>query len=162
MQIIFDCPVCQKRSCCTPDPVESAVRCAECEWARNEGALDFDDGFCRRCRVCGCDDLWRQKDFPPGLGLAFVATGGVLSTIAWAWHEPVWALGILMGFALIDLLLYTFMSDMLVCYRCRSRHRKTALDEDHTAFNLELSERYVQMKKRQNEAENRSGPPQPG
>ena len=153
MQIIFECPVCQKHGSCSPQPMQAAVRCDSCEWSRDEGAADFEAEFCKRCRVCGCNDLWRQKDFPPALGLVFVGLGGLLSTIAWANHEPNWALGILMGFALVDLLLYTFMSDMLVCYRCRARHRKTAMRDEHPAFNLEVSERYVQMKKRQDEAE---------
>ena len=86
--------------------------------------------------------------------MGFVAAGAILSTIAWARHEPNWAIGILMFFALIDLLLYAWMKDMLVCYRCRARHRRTPLDEAHIPFNLELNERYVQMKKRQDDATN--------
>lgn len=153
MHIIFQCPVCQKRNLCQPQPLDGPVKCSHCDWSREEGKADFDGEYCRRCRVCGCQDLWRQKDFPPALGLGFVVTGGLLSTIAYAWHEPIWALGILMAFALIDLVLYTLMQDMLVCYRCRARHRKTALDEAHIPFNLEMNERYVQMKKRQDAAE---------
>lgn len=153
MQIIFQCPVCENRVFCQPEPASAPVQCSHCEWSRDEGAGDFDGAFCRRCRICGCQDLWRQKDFPPALGLAFVGAGAILSTIAWFWHRPVWALGILMLFALVDMLLYTFMADMLVCYRCRARHRKTDLDEAHIGFNLEVNERYVQMKKRQDEAE---------
>ena len=153
MQVIFECPVCLKRTACDPKPREGAVHCQNCDWSRNEGHADFNGEFCKRCRICGCDDLWRQKDFPPALGLIMVGLGILLSTIAWANHEPEWALGILMAFALVDMVLYTYMSDMLVCYRCRARHRKTALNEDHTGFNLELSERYVQMKKRQDSAE---------
>ena len=149
MQIIFQCPVCQKRALSRPEPATGPVSCSHCDWSRDEGAGDYQEEYCRRCRVCGCDDLWRQKDFPPALGLGFVIVGGVLSTIAWGRHEPEWALGILMAFALVDMLLYTFMSDMLVCYRCRARHRRTPLDEGHTPFNLEMNERYVQMKKRQ-------------
>ncbi|MEQ9411089.1 MAG: hypothetical protein RIK87_25480 [Fuerstiella sp.] len=152
MQIIFQCPACQKRTVSQPQPVDGPVHCGECDWSRDEGAGDFEGGFCRRCRICGCHDLWRQKDFPPALGLGFVVAGGLLSTIAWASHEPLWALGILMAFALVDLLLYTFMTDMLVCYQCRARHRRTDMDEQHPAFNLELNERYVQMKKRQDDA----------
>ncbi len=152
MQIIFQCPVCEQRSLSRPEPVTGPVSCTHCDWSRDEGANDFEGEFCRRCRVCGCEDLWRQKDFPPAVGLGFVVVGGLLSTIAWAWHEPTWALGILMAFAFVDMMLYTFMTDMLVCYRCRARHRKTALDDDHLAFNLELNERYVQMKNRQDAA----------
>lgn len=151
MQIIFECPACLKRSACDCPSLE-AVTCTQCEWSRDEGATDFEGEFCKRCRVCGCTDLWRQKDFPPMLGLVMVGLGIILSSIAWAYHEPEWALGILMAFALIDMLLYAIMTDMLVCYRCRSRHRRTALNDDHTAFDLELSERYVQMKKRQDSA----------
>lgn len=156
MQIIFQCPACEKRTLAQPQPSSAAISCDHCDWSRDTGSIDFEGDYCRRCRVCACEDLWRQKDFPPALGLAFVGTGGLLSTIAWAWHEPIWALGILMAFALVDLALYTFMSDMLVCYRCRARHRKTELDENHIAFNLELNERYIQMKKRQDEAEGKA------
>ncbi len=78
--------------------------------------------------------------------------GALFSTLAWAWHRPVLALGILMAFALVDLLLYTFMSDMLVCYRCRARHRRTAMQDGHPAFNLEVNERYLQLEKRRNAA----------
>lgn len=153
MHIIFQCPVCEQRTISHPEPATAPVGCSHCDWSRDEGEKDFEGDYCRRCRVCGCDDLWRQKDFPPGLGIAFVSIGAVLSTIAWSRHEPEWAIGILMAFAFIDLMLYTFMTDMLVCYRCRARHRRTALDEAHIGFNLELNERYVQMKKRQDEAE---------
>jgi hypothetical protein len=152
MQIIFQCPRCETQAECRPQPDTAAVTCLHCDWQRDNGANDFDNiksNVVCRCRVCGCDDLWRQKDFPPALGLAFVGMGILLSSLAWAWHYPEWALGILMAFALIDMVLYTFMGDMLVCYRCRSRHRKTAMDEEHPAFNLGISERYIQMKKRQ-------------
>jgi hypothetical protein len=98
----------------------------------------------QRCLVCGCDDLWRQKDFPQRVGLAMVALGAVLSTIAWAYHLPATALGILLGFALVDLLLFTFMKDVLVCYRCHARYRDVPFRDDHPRFNLETAERYRQ------------------
>jgi hypothetical protein len=97
-----------------------------------------------RCVVCGCHDLWRQKDFPQGLGLFFVALGALISTIAWAYHMPLTALGTLMGFAALDLLLYVFMPDVLVCYRCHARYRHAALNAAHPRFNLETAERYRQ------------------
>lgn len=152
MQIIFQCPRCQSRCEARPLSETAPIACSSCEWSRDTGEADFSGQFVCRCRVCGCDDLWRQKDFPPALGLLFVGMGILFSSVAWAWHNPEWAIGILMAFALIDLLLYTFMGDMLVCYRCRARHRGTAMQEEHPAFDLELSERYVQMKKRQDAA----------
>ncbi|MEO1980759.1 MAG: hypothetical protein ABGZ24_09595, partial [Fuerstiella sp.] len=148
--------VCEQQNLHCPEPATAPVKCGHCDWSRDQGTADFEGDFCRRCRVCGCDDLWRQKDFPPALGLACAGAGVVLSSIFWARYEPIWAIGVLMAFGVVDLLLYTFMDDMLVCYRCRARHRRTALDEGHVAFNLELSERYIQMKKRQDEAEKKS------
>jgi hypothetical protein len=144
MHIIFQCPVCAKQSLSEPETPNASIRC-DCGWTRDEGMGDFSDGTLTRCRICGCEDLWRQKDFPPALGLFFVGMGIILSSTAWAFHLPAVALGILMGFALLDLLLYTFMGDMLVCYRCRARHRRTAMDEAHPKFDLEIAERYRQQ-----------------
>lgn len=124
------------------------MSCNECSWQRDEGAKDFEGDYCRRCRICGCGDLWKQKDFPPALGLIMVAVTATASTIAWAWYEPLWAFAALGVAAFVDMVLFNRMSDMLVCYRCRARHRKTPLDEDLAGFDLEVSERYVQMEKR--------------
>lgn len=115
-----------------------------------------------QCLACGCSDLWRQKDFPPLLGLTFVALGALLSTIAWSFYRIEMALGILMGFALLDLILYALMSDVLVCYRCDARHRRVNLDENHSRFNLELAERYRQEARRIGDQESKVGEQEPG
>lgn len=147
--IIFQCPVCQTRQLASPEPVEGVIRCGGCSWTRNEGIHDFADGHLCRCRICGCQDLWRQKDFPPALGLALVATAAVLSCIAWAMYMPALAIGILMVAGLIDMVLYTMMGDMLVCYRCGARHRRTTIDDQHPRFDLETAERYRQQELKQ-------------
>jgi len=149
MQIIFQCPRCEGRTACRPQPDDAPIECSHCNWQRNTGAADFDRDNLGRCRVCGCSDLWRQKDFPPALGLLFAGAGILLSSLAWAWHYPELAIGTLMVFALVDLILYTFMNDMMVCYRCRARHRRIEMSGEHPTFNLELSERYLRMKQRQ-------------
>ena len=73
-----------------------------------------------------------------------VALGALLSTIAWMQYMPVTAIGVLLGFAFVDLMLYTFMPDVLVCYRCAARFRHAILSKHHPRFNLETSERYRQ------------------
>lgn len=147
--IIFQCPSCQKRKLTAPEPPDAEVRCDECHWRRDEGAGDFRDGNLVRCRICGCEDLWRQKDFPPGLGLLMAGTAATLSIIAYAMYMPILALAILMAAALVDMILYSRMGDMLVCYRCKSRHRKTAMHDEHPTFDLETEERYRQQRLRQ-------------
>ncbi len=76
-------------------------------------------------------------------------TAATLSIIAYAMYMPILAIAILMGAALVDMVLYSRMGDMLVCYRCKARHRKTAMDEQHATFDLETEERYRQQRLRQ-------------
>jgi hypothetical protein len=135
----------------------SALTCDGCHWSRPYQADDLSAAGPRRCLVCGCDDLWRQKDFPQRLGVAMVALGAVLSTIAVALYMPATALGVLLAFALVDLLLFTFMKDVLVCYRCHARYRDAVLKDDHPRFNLETAERYRQEAARLEEARQCSG-----
>jgi len=91
--------------------------------------------------------LWRQKDFPQRLGLLMVGTGIVLSTVAYALWQPALSLGILMAFALVDFLLFVFMRDVLVCYRCGARHGGFEPASQAT-FDLEVGERYRQERLR--------------
>ncbi len=110
--------------------------------------------------MCGCNDLWRQKDFPQKVGVAIVGVGIVLSTIAYYnyWYKA--AIAVLIGFALLDLFLFWFMADVLVCYRCGAAHRGTNLeDESHPAFDLEIAERYRQQALRLAEANEQAAKP---
>lgn len=144
MQLIFRCPRCSATG--RIDDVErlDRVTCAQCDFERPVSPDDLRDGQPARCLACGCEDLWRQKDFNPKFGLMMVGLGILFSTIAWARMEPVIAIGILMGFALIDMALFVLMRDVLVCYRCGARHRHSNPSEEHPKFNLELHERYRQ------------------
>lgn len=148
MQLIYRCPACQKQTHREISQPGDTLRCESCGWSRVAVDVDFDDGRPARCLTCGCDDLWRQKDFPQRLGLLIVGLGILLSTIAvWYWR-PFLSIGILMVFALGDMLLYALMNDVLVCYRCGSRHRSIEPGERHVGFNLETAERHRQEAKR--------------
>lgn len=144
MEVRFDCPVCQVPGRQELSDSTRELACTTCDWKRAIPENAVKNTLPRKCVACGCTDLWRQKDFPQGLGLLMVAMGILLSTIAWFNYQPVWAMGVLMGFALIDMLLYFFMSDMLVCYRCRARFRRANLNDELPRFDLEVAERYRQ------------------
>jgi hypothetical protein len=148
MQIAYACPACQMQVRVNVSDSVDSIGCPECGWSRPaDGGLEPAAGP-EHCLVCGCDDLWRQKDFPPALGLTLVGLGALLSTLAWLWYYPVAAIGILMAFALVDLLLFALMPDVLVCYRCGARHRDIVIPDDHPKFSLELAERYRQEERR--------------
>ncbi len=152
MQVHFDCP-----KCLQPEEVEAvastaSLACRHCGWTKPTADEIIADAP-QRCLICGCQDLWRQKDFPPLLGLAMVGAGIVLSTIAVAYMLPVVALGILMAFALIDMALFAIMRDALVCYRCHARYRGANLTDAHAKFDLEVNEKYRQEAARRHRLE---------
>ncbi len=148
MHITFLCPQCQAMQFsgeCAPGGVLS---CTACDWKRPIAEGDIADGKPTLCLLCGNSDLWRQKNFPVGWGVAIVATGAVLSSIAWAYYKPAIALGILMLFGLADMLLYAYLPDVLTCYRCGTRHHGCGEVGDHPGFDHELGEKYRQERLR--------------
>ena len=153
MQINFNCPKCLQvaRDEVTAD--SPVVTCTSCHWTRPIADGDRQGETPGRCLVCGCNDLWRQKDFSQRLGVAIVALGVVLSTAAMIYMQPELSLGILMAFALADMILYVVMRDCLVCYRCHARFRRISDLEPVAAFDLEVHERYRQEAIRLRQAE---------
>jgi hypothetical protein len=145
--LTFCCPKCQRTTRLEVAAGEG-VCCASCGWQRATSSDDFAQGKPVRCLVCGCNDLWRQKNLSPRVGLLMVGAAILFSTIAYALWQPVLALGILMSFALVDALLYLFMRDVSVCYRCAARHSGFASAGTHATFDLEVAERYRQERLR--------------
>lgn len=153
MYLTYHCPKCDQPNRSANLAELTELTCEHCDWSR---PFDEESGWRepapRECLRCGNSDLWRQKHFPQWLGLLFVGAGALTSSIAWAYHRPILALGILMGFALIDMLLYLTMPDVLVCYRCKTKHHAADVS-GHGAFDHELGERYRQEKIRLEQAE---------
>lgn len=142
MHVTFRCPSCDQSQRSNACEDGGTVSCP-CGWSKPILSQDCPGSTPQHCLVCGTLDLWRQKDFPPSLGILCVAIGAISSSIAWYFYQPIWAMGILMAFALLDMGLYVFMSDVLVCYRCRARHAGVDLS-GRGAYDHELGERYRQ------------------
>ena len=144
MQLDFTCPQCEQTSRISEGLDEGQLNCPACDFATITPATAWEGDRLAECLLCGERDLWRQKDFPHAIGLGLVVLGGILSTVAWYQYLPGVAIGILMGFALVDLALYSLMKDVLVCYRCQSRHRLDGPTDGYERFNHERAERYRQ------------------
>jgi hypothetical protein len=144
MHVRFACPSCEKPVLNEVPETGGQIACEGCQWHKAVAGDEIAASAPRHCLVCGTLDLWRQKDFPQSLGVLCVAAGAILSSIAWYYHRPVWALGILMVFALADMVLYVVMPDVLVCYRCGTRHGGVVLTHEHEGFNHETGEKYRQ------------------
>lgn len=142
----YQCPRCQAQNQATEVAAGSELNCGRCDWSRTVTGNDLNDNRPRRCLVCATEDLWRQKNFPQAVGIAFVGIGAIGSSIAWYYHRPVLALGVLLAVAAIDFALFAIMPDVLVCYRCGARHSGDIAE--HPVFDHETAERYRQERLR--------------
>ena len=154
MQIAFDCPKCLKISRGAVAPTNPQVECSHCHWKRPVEAKEMLGESPANCLVCGCQDLWRQKDFDTRLGVFIVGIGILLSTIAVAYMMPGVAMIILMLFGLADWVLYAILPDRLVCYRCHAQYRGIPKLAEMAVFDLEVNERYRQEAIRLKRSEN--------
>ncbi len=96
------------------------------------------------CLVCGNGELYKKKDFPHWLGLTILTVACLGSIIPyWLYHQWLtWT--ILIGSAAFDGLLYLWVGDVVVCYRCDAHYRGCGVQEDHKPFELVIAERYRQ------------------
>lgn len=154
MRISFDCPKCLKLNRGELTEASRGVMCTECGWIRPVSAGELNGGVPAVCLVCGCGDLWRQKDFNQRLGVFIVAVGIVLSTIAIAYMMPGVAMIVLMVFGLADWVLFATLPDRLVCYRCHAQYHRVPKQAEIAAFDLEVNERYRQEAIRMKQAGN--------
>jgi len=103
------------------------------------------------CAICGNSELYKKKDFPHWLGLTILTVACLGSIIPyWLYHQWLtWA--ILIGSAAFDGLLYLWVGDVVVCYRCQAHYRSMAPSGQHKPFELGIAERYRQEKVRREE-----------
>jgi hypothetical protein len=87
-----------------------------------------------------------RKDFSQSLGVAIVVCGAVVSSIFWAYRMPFWTYGVLFATALIDVVLYVTVSNVLQCYRCQAQYRGVPGLENHGGFDLETHEKHRQQR----------------
>jgi hypothetical protein len=95
------------------------------------------------CPKCGCRDLFVRKDFPQrfGLGLVIIAAIAFIYFAASRANFYVGALVLLVA-AAIDAILYAFVPQITVCYRCRAEFRGIPLNPEHEGFELAVGEKY--------------------
>jgi hypothetical protein len=85
------------------------------------------------CLACGHPELYARKDFPRRAGIAIVVLAAVLA--------PFTRYASLAIAALLDLLLYVFGPDVVVCYVCGAEHRGFAPRPRHPRFDHTIAER---------------------
>lgn len=147
--VTFRCVQCQGTSRAILTGVDVPISCSQCNAQPSFVAGAFQEGQLERCPICGCDELFIRKDFPQRLGVAIVVVGFVISSVTWYFHMFIATFAILMLTALIDVLLYMLMGDVLECYRCHAQFRGATDAQGFSSFDLEIHEKHRQMKARQ-------------
>jgi len=105
-------------------------------------------GGVSRCLVCPSRELFVRKDFPQRLGVAIVIAGFAASSVAWYYHQVIATYAILLGTALVDVILFLVMGNVLECYACHAQYRGARDLEEHGTFDLEVHERHRQRRAR--------------
>jgi len=164
MELTFECPRCQAVGNVSPVEALPEVRCSACGEGRGlrPGAIE-PGGSLHACPLCATEELYLQKDFPQGLGLAIVIAGFAVSTVFWYYDRPVPALSILLASALADMVLFYVVPDVTICYRCLSQYRGAGANPEGRfgRFDLAVGERYRQERMRVEQIRDRPGPADP-
>jgi hypothetical protein len=145
MNVTFRCPHCSRIGRVEFDAAARELACPNCQakWPLPEGAITA-QRLCR-CIVCPSTELFIRKDFSQRLGVAIVAAGFVISSVFWYYRMPLWTYAVLFATALIDVVLYLIVGNVLHCYRCQAQYRGVPGLESHEPFNLETHERHRQQ-----------------
>jgi len=136
IELVFACPACG-------DPVESGLEsttlsatCGRCghETALPEAATLVAEGRVDACCVCGCQELFSQRDFNRPLGLTLAGIGLVLGPFT---H---W---ISVGVAVvIDAALYLVVPSVVICYACSAQYRGVEESKRPGGFDIAIHDKY--------------------
>jgi hypothetical protein len=149
VNIRFSCPACEHAGRLdVPGPAE--WHCPVCDHLHRP-AFAEPPGALPACVVCGNHELYKKKDFPHGFGLTILAVACLASLISFAYYQLWLTWTFLIGSAVFDSLLYFWVGDVVVCYRCGAHYRGMKPADEHKPFELGIAERYRQEKIRREE-----------
>lgn len=158
MELTYTCSQCSRAN--RVPTVETALEatCAGCGARHEIRRSAAEDGTLEACPWCATTDLYLQKDFPQGLGMAILVVGFAISTVFWYYQMPLATFAVLIASVAIDWWLYYRVPEVTVCYRCLSQIRGAGADGAGRVrpFDLAIGERYRQERIRIEELRGRS------
>ncbi len=97
------------------------------------------EGHLNLCPICGCPDIYRQRDFNRNVGLVIIGLGAVLAPFTHYLSLPL--------FAGIDFLIYYFVPDVVVCYHCQGSLRGYPGMDEVPLFDMNISDKYIPIER---------------
>ena len=133
--IKFDCPHCKAFQTLTLPNESQSEFSFDCLGCKKQILISRLAGkTISGCPVCGCKDLYQQKDFPKKLGIALFLIGAVFAP--WTYYLS------LIVALIIDAILYPFFGWMQICYKCFTETRGWEKSPDLDRFNHEIGAHY--------------------
>jgi hypothetical protein len=129
--------------------VDPAERPSRAHLADGEGevflnweiALD-DAGRLRRCLSCGCTDLFREKAFPPIVGVLVVLNyAGLIVGLFGGADNPL-VLAAMIALLVLGLVVVMAAKWRLVCYRCRTSYYELPMARYHRSWDRSMADRH--------------------
>jgi DNA-directed RNA polymerase subunit RPC12/RpoP len=145
VDVTFACPICNRTARASLPAAD--WQCPACDHRLTLEPRSVDAGL-GACVVCGNPELYKKKDFPHWLGMTILIVACVASIITYGFYEKWLTWAILLGSAAFDGLLYLWVGDAVVCYRCNAHYRGFTSTEAHRPFDLGTAERYRQERLR--------------
>jgi hypothetical protein len=143
MIVRFDCP-----SCGQPGRLDATQQrewqCPACDHFLRTTHAAHDMGTARACAICGNLELYKKKGFPHWLGLTILGAACLAFLVLNLLYLQWWAWAILLGSAVFDGLLFLWVPDVVVCYRCNAHYSGMGSTADYPPFDLVIGERYRQ------------------
>lgn len=107
-----------------------AVSCEDCKFPELFiNRIDFS-----KCPICGCQNLYRKKDFNQVIGCLIIFIGAIL--VPWTYGLS------LIILSLVDFLLYKRVKNSVECYKCKSEFKGFSVPEDIQQFDHHTAELY--------------------
>lgn len=145
MNVSFVCPKCDRSCRVEFDDATKSIACAGCGRTVAVPAGAIAKGRIQACLLCPSQELFVRKDFSQRLGITIIVLGFIASAITWYLHYIIATYAILFATAMIDVVLFLVVGNVLECYRCHAHYRDLSGLDNHAAFNLETHERHRQQ-----------------
>ena len=150
MELRYPCPQCGTESRKAAAEASTVLSCVRCPYA---GLLPLDwtrDHRVRLCPLCGCEEIFKRRDFNQRLAILLLTFGIMLSPFTRY-------LSFLVSSVLV-LIFYVTAQEALICYRCRTHIRGHLPTDDHNRYDPSVNERVRRLRGRSPDRENSRRP----
>jgi hypothetical protein len=135
MIVRFACPVCDR-----PGRIDATAgqtwQCPSCDHRLQPYVSEKGDALLTACAICGNAEVYKKKGFPHWLGMTILAGACLAFLVLNLIYQQWWGWLILLGSAVIDGLLYLWVADVVVCYRCGAHHTGLPSTDAFSPFEL--------------------------